>query len=129
MSPEEEKRLQKIVQDGAAANLKLRAVEAAREREVSREFVGKCFKYRNCYSCPETEADYWWLYAVVTHVGEVVGRVFEFQRDSRGEIKIDLDYAWYPSDSWIEIEIGELDDAWGLLTQQLPVSPWQLVRK
>lgn len=25
-------------------------------------FIGKCFKYRNSYSCPQEESDYWWLW-------------------------------------------------------------------
>lgn len=24
--------------------------------------IGSCYKYRNCYSCPKIDDDYWWVY-------------------------------------------------------------------
>lgn len=64
--------------------------KATRERmNAANRLVGKCFKYRNCYSCPEKDSDYWWLYVRVLSVdtdGYTSG--VSFQTDSRGACEI-----------------------------------------
>lgn len=47
-----------------------RQAEEDKKAAANRLLIGRFFKYRNCYSCPDTEADYWWLYATVTGVTE-----------------------------------------------------------
>lgn len=49
-------------------------------------FVGKCFKYRNSYSCPQQESDYWWLWVKVIGVKDEHLIVLEASKDSSGKI-------------------------------------------
>lgn len=68
----------------------LAAIEEAEQAEQNAALVGKCFKYRNCYSCPQSDADYWWLYIIVTGVGEHGAmKGWSFQTDSAGKITIE----------------------------------------
>lgn len=63
----------------------------AKERAVeSRKLVGKCFIYKNCYSCPNGPEDYWNMYqrvVRVTHDGNI--QVFSFQADKDGAISVE----------------------------------------
>lgn len=54
-------------------------------------FVGKCYKYKNCYSCPQEEKDYWWLYIRVKEVKDGCLVCQTFQKDSYGKIIIYLE--------------------------------------
>lgn len=87
-----------------------RAEEQARTAE-HRKLIGRFFKYRNCYSCPQTEADRWWLYATVTGVSEEYGWAegWQFQRTSQNEIKIELEQRMntIPDGAWVEISADE----------------------
>lgn len=54
--------------------------------------VGKCFKYRNSYSCPEKPSDYWWLYRHVIGVTTDSNlMVHQFQTDTYGELTVKRD--------------------------------------
>lgn len=74
------------------------------EREYApkrRALVGKCFKYRNSYSCPEKPSDYWWMWAKVA--GEESGGIalVSSERDKNGDIRIRRE--------WHSLWKGELD--------------------
>lgn len=75
-----------------AAGEKLSQIESAAFRKVNGKKVGKTFKTRNNYSCPEKPSDYWWVYVAVTRMDEF-GLLYatEFQTDSRGNIFLRLD--------------------------------------
>jgi len=65
-------------------------LEATERRKASDRLVGKCFLYRNCYSCPKGPEDYWNLYQRVlrvTHDGNL--QVFSFQVDKDGVISVE----------------------------------------
>jgi len=56
-----------------------------------RALVGRCFRYKNSYSCPEKPSDYWWLYKRV--LGVKTGRyeevfIEQFETDKNGETTI-----------------------------------------
>ena len=89
MSELEELRKQLVVLNGRIWNL-----EDAKRAEENANLEGKCFRYRNCYSCPKDESEYWWLYRRVTSVGKD-GRmqVFQFQTDQYGKTEIEFDKA------------------------------------
>ena len=49
------------------------------EPKLRKQYVGKYFKYRTNYSCPEKPEDYWWVY-VYPHTienGQVIAFVFD----------------------------------------------------
>lgn len=73
----------------AAAREKVWKIEAAERYEKAKGLLGKCFRYRNSYSCPEGEKDRWWLYMRVTEVAKDGWlTVFSFQTDKNGAIEI-----------------------------------------
>jgi hypothetical protein len=64
-------------------------IELAERQQQSEKLVGKTFKYRNNYSCPEKPSDYFWLYLKVKKVsrdGHLICE--EFQTDKYGDISI-----------------------------------------
>lgn len=66
-------------------------IENADRDERNKKFVGRYFRYRNCYSCPEKSSDYWWMYFRVIGVREGYLLVQKFQNDNRGRITIETD--------------------------------------
>lgn len=59
-----------------------------REEEYPRakKLQGTFWKYRNCYSAPNKESDYWWMFQHVVEVKpDGLMLIHEFQIDSNGE--------------------------------------------
>lgn len=76
-----------------------------------RALVGKCFKCRNCYSCPEKESDYWWLYLCITGIdaeGAVEG--VKFQTDKNGKLKVEQE-TLFMHDGTMQSGYVEITDA------------------
>ena len=58
-------------------------LEKAAKRAEHQKLVGKTFRYRNNYSCPEKKSDYWWLYTKVVGVdryGDLITNSFQTDR-------------------------------------------------
>lgn len=71
---------------------KMDDIRAAEAYEQAKKLVGKCFKYRNCYSCPDSDADYWWLYRrVVSASKDGYVKMFTFQTDKYGQTTIKVE--------------------------------------
>lgn len=86
----------------------LNAIMDAEASERARQLIGRCFRYRNCYSLPETDADYWWAYKLILDEDHAL----EFQVDKDGKVTVEEE-RWSPSLSgWKEITREELDTAW-----------------
>src|SRR6185312_4073195 len=45
-----------------ALNQRIWAVEKRERAQHAEKLVGRCFRYRNSYSCPKDESERWWLY-------------------------------------------------------------------
>lgn len=102
----------KLQRQASRAHEKLRAIEEAERKAVSLKLVGRCFRFRNSYSCPSEPSDYWWLYAVVTGVGAFGhANAFMFQTDKHGKITIDA-RDMFTGDGWQEIKAEEAALAW-----------------
>lgn len=68
-----------------------RQLNVLNDRENAARFgglVGKCFTYRNCYSCPEKPSDYWNSYCLVSRITGAYATVLEFEIDKDGMIRI-----------------------------------------
>ncbi len=104
--------LEKIITE---ARSELWEIENTERQKLYTPLVGKFFKYRNSYSVPQTEADYWYQYVEVTGVeGENIGvKVFMFENDVHGQIRIELD-GRKPilSSGYTEISRDEFLSAW-----------------
>jgi hypothetical protein len=103
-------------------------IEHAESVEVVREAIGKCFKYRNCYSCPKEESDYFWLYAKVVGMRDGSAIVFEFQTDKYGHLSVKPDETYYgraPNEDrgYQPITAAEFNAAWRAV--QAKVKGWK----
>lgn len=80
------------------------------EIEENKNNIGRCFKYRNNYSCPEKDDDYWFLYLKIIGVEDKRGdyECIEFQKDSYGicQICITTKYSNFINDY---VEISETE--------------------
>ena len=92
----------------------------------------KCFKIKNCYSCPENENDYWFLYVKIQKIekndlyklGENIFCQFHgwsFQTDKYGNIRIEFNLDNYVHSLPKENEISneEFKEAWIQLQNNL----------
>lgn len=85
--------------------LKLKRLqENSIEIPKKRLLIGKCFKYKNNYSCPEKPSDYWFLYVRIDSLSKD-GDLFstQFQTDMYGKFLFEKREYFQFSDSYIEI--------------------------
>lgn len=102
---------------------KLWRIEADRRRKENGPKVGKTFRTRNNYSCPEKPSDYWWLYAKVTRMDEG-GLLYAttFQTDRYGQITIQYDNCIHHAQYYSACPVGQLNKAWRALVKKLPAT-------
>jgi hypothetical protein len=82
--------VKKAHQQLAEARAVIAEADSQRELAANRSHVGKFYRYRNSYSCPQSEADYWWLYIAVAGINEYGNMSgWSFQTDKDGKIHID----------------------------------------
>lgn len=98
---------------------KLRDQEAKKEAAA---VVGKCFKYRNCYSCPSKASDYWWMYIKVTGATHWP-QTFEFQTDKYGHLTVKTDkmaiVVGKEGNGYTPITVKEFNAAWRTVQQRI----------
>jgi len=78
--------------------------------QENKKLVGRCYKYKNCYSCPEKEEDYWNLYTKITGLtnsGSLKGVKFEVT--SEGVASIRTFIHMHLSDKYIECHVDEFN--------------------
>lgn len=104
-----------------AINQRIGAIQDAARFEENKAQVGKCFRYRNCYSCPEKPGDYWWLYAKVQSIAKSGHlTVFMFQTDKYGEVTIKIDkYRHSMNDGYQPIAREQFDKQWRNLKRRI----------
>jgi hypothetical protein len=93
--------LEALQKQARAISDKIGKIESAKVREKNRPKVGKFYRARNNYSCPEKRSDYWWVYAEVTRMDEF-GMLYatEIQTDRHGNISIRFDSCIHHAQSW-----------------------------
>lgn len=108
-------KLQKLRLQLAKAHVQIDKIEDEKRLKAGRKLVGKCFKYRNCFSCPSSDADYWWLYCRVlglTKNGHPEGIHFQVDRDGRASMEPFVSMSAGRADSgYLEITAAEYADA------------------
>jgi hypothetical protein len=105
-----------------AARAELFQIEQVEGIAQAKEFVGKCFKYRNCFSCPSDESDYWWKYRYIHRQAGANLYSLTFEKCSNNTISIIPDDSVAPylfTDVWQEISSDEFSDAWAKLLREI----------
>jgi len=105
--------LQKIAGE---AQDKLWQIQANERRKANGSKVGKTFRTRNSYSCPEKPSDYWWLWAKVTRMDDG-GMLYAttFQVDRYGSIDIKRDQCIHHAQCYTQCPAAEFNRAWKAL--------------
>lgn len=62
----------------------LQSMQAQEDQRENEKLIGNCYVYRNCYSCPQAESDYWNLYVRVIGVQDGNINMVQFQVDKYG---------------------------------------------
>ncbi|MET3225713.1 hypothetical protein ABIE85_001460 [Bradyrhizobium diazoefficiens] len=103
----------------ADAQMKLHRLEVAQREAANGAKVGKTFKYRNSYSCPEKPSDYWWMYSKVTHMKDGLLYATTFQTDKYGNVHVKTNEGCYHMQGHTPIPAGEFNRAWKALRKKL----------
>lgn len=99
---------------------KIGEIEDAKRCAENSKKVGRYFKTRNSYSCPEKPSDYWYVYAKVTRMDESgYLHATQFQIDRNGDVNIRFDQHSYHMLGWTEIKRAEMLKAWKRLDAKL----------
>lgn len=68
----------------------LNEIERQERVEDKLVLIGQCFRYRNSYSCPQSESDKWWMYRKILGVdddGALMATTFQIDRNGKAEIE------------------------------------------
>lgn len=96
----------------------LNALKAEQADQRNAALVGKCFKYRNSYSCPGPD-DYWWMYAQVLRAKDGSLRALRFQTDRDGKVEVEPDAYFSCSENYKSITLMEFAEAWAAMLRRL----------
>lgn len=104
--------------------------EAEKQFRVKyKSLVGKYFKYRNCYSCPKNDSDYWYSYYRITSItpNDIIFNgngiscrctTLFFEEDKNGVINFDPSHVTF-IDILEEISKAEYENAFKLIMNKL----------
>lgn len=90
---------------------KIHTFRQKREAKELQTLVGTYWRFRNSYSCPESEADRWWVYKKIYGSGKEVF-CFEFQVGKDGKVTVEKTFGRKPSAGWKPISSNQFWDAW-----------------
>ena len=112
-------KLQKIIYD---ARQELNKIEDERKANEIKPLLDKCYRYRNNYSCPEKDSDYWWIYMKIIKIDGPNVTSMQFQTDKYGKVIIVGNCSLYGLNSgWEEITNTAFIRAWKLLFGKLTI--------
>lgn len=126
MNSDEKQRLieekQRLSDQIAGLRVELYKLEAIEKHEFNLPLIGKCFKYRNSFSCPETDADYWWQYEKIIGIDNDTDqlKVWTFEHNKDNTISICFSenrYSVLPESK--EISNEEFMQAWEALVNKI----------
>ncbi len=88
-----------------------------------KKYEGKYFKYKNCYSCPEKESDYWFMYIKIKKVTKLNWMEgFTFQTDRNGKVTFEVERAITESICQVEITKKEFDAAFKKMVKKMELA-------
>jgi hypothetical protein len=98
----------------------IRVLQRQQRNKELAGYVGKYFKFRNCYSCPQNEADYWWRYLYVNGIDEecyLVCTAFEITADKKIHVSFEEHHAGLSG--YQEIKRSEFAAAYSVLEDSI----------
>jgi len=101
-------------------------IETEKRRKAHAKLVGRSYRYRNSYSCPEKPSDYWWMYTKVTSMDDDgYLRGLQFQVDRDGNIMIEFAHYLYHhlNGGYEPIKTVEFDRAWEAMVEKIISTP------
>ena len=109
--------LEKIAHD---AQEKLSRIRSDKYKSENGSKVGKTFRTRNSYSCPEKPSDYWWLYAKVTRMDNAgMLHATTFQTDKYGVVSVNFDQCVHHAQYYDPCPAADFKTAWKALLKKL----------
>jgi hypothetical protein len=78
------KTVEELQQQFDEARHALEQIEKQARNEANEKLIGKCYRYRNSYG----SGDKWWLYKIVTGIGDYWPIGTSFQKTSNGTLEI-----------------------------------------
>lgn len=95
------------------ANALLHKIRDAERLAENKGLLGKTFRMRNDYSCPEKPSDYWWVYAKVQKVGrDGMLTVLRFDTDKYGAMQVQVERYQHHMAYYTEITPAAFNKAW-----------------
>jgi len=93
----------------------------------AKENIGRCFIYKNCYSCPENDGDYWNEYYKVTGINkDEQYEIFNFSDTGKYKeihFRKEIDSIGYPKftmySGYTEISEQEFNDALNIVHEKI----------
>lgn len=103
------------------AREELDRIESAEWHAANRDLIGSCWRLRTCASCPESEADYWLVYAMVLRIDLETRRldVLRFERTAQKEVRVAIEETGLDVRRYERIGADELVRAWDLLKAEI----------
>lgn len=102
----------------------LHAIEGAERDKENAALIGRCFRTRNKYSCPQSDDERWWLYLRVNAIKDGHLEVLTFQNDKQGRITIEQREFFVAKSisDYQEISQAAFTDAWLNLLNDIAAS-------
>lgn len=112
--------IEQLREQARSAAEKIDAIETRERRAKNAKLVGKTFRTRNSYSCPEKPSDYWWLWAKCTRMDEHgFLYAFKFQTDKYGNVEIKPDDYSYHMQHYDPVSPAKYNAAWKALKAKI----------
>lgn len=111
--------LELLRREQAALTARIIEIEEAHRAAELAPLVGRCFRYRNCYSCPESDDDYWFMYTRITGILDGALQALRFQTDKHGKIEVEECDVWGTSTLGDEITAQEFSNALSAIREAL----------
>jgi hypothetical protein len=113
--------LQSLYEERNFIQDKIYKIELKKKIKENSLFVGNYYKYKSCYSYPESEKDYWYIYVYVKSFDEDLEQLncFSFQTDDKGEIEINPNYNTYNHMVQTKITKKEFNREWKKVKEKI----------
>lgn len=106
--------------EAMVANQRLHAIRDAERFEENKGLLGKTFKFKNHYSCPEKPSDYWWQYVKVTAVDDAgMLSLFVFETNKFGGVTIQTEDHRFHVQYYTSCPKAQFDKAWRALQRKI----------